>query len=598
MAKVTSGSFNTTAYGERYLTFSWSATQNTAKNQSTISWTLKGAGGSTTSYYMSAPFSVTVAGEEVYTSSTRIQLKNGTVVASGTKTITHKEDGTKSFSASVKAAIYAGSYNVSGSNTWDLKDIPRAATITSAPANFTDEENPTIKYSNTLGNSVESLQAAITLNKDGTGVAAAYRNITKTGTSYTFSLTDAERNTLRNNCTTANSRTVYFYIKTVINGVSYTNKIATTLKIVNAIPTYTISIVDTGSKSTVLTGNTSTMIKGYNNMKYTITAQGVKGATIKSYKVTNGGKSLTTATGSFGYTEDNKFSYVITDSRGNSVSNTKTITMINYTKLTAAANMKIALDETDGTKANITVDMNGNYFNGSFGAKSNSLRYDIKVTQVETEKSYTNYETIPTTDMSDGKYNHTYTETQLPYQNSWKIELKIYDEVSSITIPAKILKAQPIFDWGENDFNFNVPITINGIPFQSVVNAMTERYYLPTTISAATNYSAASTSDAILVGNNLRCYFKITRSATLTGNVTNEKICTLTISHGGKLKNMYDGGITTGSAGAVNSYYMSNVKWNTDNTVSFDIYLGATATGYVDMSGMFTVPVVINLNAY
>ena len=38
-----SGSFNTTAYSGRYLTFSWTATQNVAANTSTISWRLVGA---------------------------------------------------------------------------------------------------------------------------------------------------------------------------------------------------------------------------------------------------------------------------------------------------------------------------------------------------------------------------------------------------------------------------------------------------------------------------------------------------------------------------------------------------------------------------
>ena len=33
-----SGSFNTNAYKDRYLTFSWNATQNVANNTSTITW--------------------------------------------------------------------------------------------------------------------------------------------------------------------------------------------------------------------------------------------------------------------------------------------------------------------------------------------------------------------------------------------------------------------------------------------------------------------------------------------------------------------------------------------------------------------------------
>ena len=94
-----SGSFNTTAYKGRYLTFSWSATQNVANNTSTITWRLVGAG-TGSGYYMAGNFKVIIAGETVYSSATRIELRVDTVVASGTKTLTHNADGTKTFSAS------------------------------------------------------------------------------------------------------------------------------------------------------------------------------------------------------------------------------------------------------------------------------------------------------------------------------------------------------------------------------------------------------------------------------------------------------------------------------------------------------------------
>jgi hypothetical protein len=455
MAKVTSGSFDTGKYSDRYLVFSWSATQDTAKNQSTISWSLKGAGGSTTSYYMSAPFSVTIAGEEVYQSDTRIQLKNGTTVASGTKTITHKDDGTKSFSASVKAAIFSGSYNVSGSGKWDLTDIPRAAKITSA-SNFNDEGNPTIKYSNALGNGAETLQAAITLNQDGTGVAAAYRNITKTGTSYTFSLTDAERNILRNNCTTAKSRKVYFYIKTVIGGVSYTNNMEATLTIVNANPTLTAVVKDTGAASTALTGDNQKMIKGFNYVNVALTATGLKGATIKSYTITNGGNTVSKATGNFNNTEDNKFVCVVKDSRGYTTTITEELTMINYTKLTAAADISMAVNGSSSDLATLTVKLSGNYFNGSFGAVDNTLRFEIYEEQVETGLNYTGDKPIST--FSGNTYSHTYTDDTLPYENSWKVRVRVYDKISSITLLERVVSAKPVFDWSDKDFNFNVPI--------------------------------------------------------------------------------------------------------------------------------------------
>jgi len=130
---ASSGSFNTNAYGSgdyyRYLRFEWSVqSQSIANNTTTIAWTLKGAGGSTNSWVQSGNFQVVIDGQVVYSSATRINLYNGTVVASGTKTLSHNNVGNKSFSASAQAGIYYVAVNCSGSGSWDLPQIPRYAT--------------------------------------------------------------------------------------------------------------------------------------------------------------------------------------------------------------------------------------------------------------------------------------------------------------------------------------------------------------------------------------------------------------------------------------------------------------------------------------
>jgi hypothetical protein len=122
-----SGSLNTNAYGSRYLTLSWTATQSIEKNESYISWTLKGAGGS--GYYMAAPFTVVIDGETVYYSTTRIELYNGTTVASGKKTIKHNDDGTRTFKVDFSAAIYYFDVNVWNNTTFTLDTIPRASGV-------------------------------------------------------------------------------------------------------------------------------------------------------------------------------------------------------------------------------------------------------------------------------------------------------------------------------------------------------------------------------------------------------------------------------------------------------------------------------------
>ena len=86
---ASNGSFNTSGYDGRYLNFSWSEkSQSVTNNTTTISWTLKGAGGSSM-WYMSGNFKVVIDGVTVYSSAARIQLSNGSTVASGTYTFQH-----------------------------------------------------------------------------------------------------------------------------------------------------------------------------------------------------------------------------------------------------------------------------------------------------------------------------------------------------------------------------------------------------------------------------------------------------------------------------------------------------------------------------
>lgn len=128
---ASSGSFNTSGYDGRYLTFSWSIkSQDVSTNKTVINWSLKGNGDAQYSWYESGNFKVVINGSTVYSSADRIKLYKGTVVASGTATISHNNDGTKSFSASAEAGIYSWAVNCSGSGSWTLTPIPRYPTVT------------------------------------------------------------------------------------------------------------------------------------------------------------------------------------------------------------------------------------------------------------------------------------------------------------------------------------------------------------------------------------------------------------------------------------------------------------------------------------
>ncbi|MBO5062909.1 MAG: hypothetical protein J6C08_00140 [Campylobacter sp.] len=460
---ATSGSFTTTAYSNRSLTFSWSrSSYSIADNTTTISWSLKGSG-SQTQYFKAGGFTVVIDGETVYSTSTdtRIQLSNGTLVASGTKTIKHNADGSRSFSASASGGIFTYAVNCSGSGSWDLNSIPRAATITAAP-NFTDEDNPTITYSNPAGSNVTKLEACISL----TGAIAdiPYREISKTGTSYTFELTEEERNTLRNATLSGSAtRDVMFFVATTIGGTIYRKTSTKTLTIVNATPTFTSSVEDTRGTSTALTGSTVdnvSMIKGFNYMACSMEATAYKGASITRYKITNGANAVEAAAAYFDNSESNTFKFEVWDSRGNYNSYTTTIPMIDYIPLTTNVDGKIVLSTSDSTKATVSFTAQGNCFKGNFGAVDNSLAIDYTVADTEGNVAANDVVEIA---LNGNTYSIDIDIEDLDYRKSYVVYVKATDAIKSMQANSKTLKAIPIFDWGENDFNFNVPITIQGV---------------------------------------------------------------------------------------------------------------------------------------
>ena len=442
-----SGSVSTSKYDGRYLKLSWEAKQDIATNKSTITWVLSAAGGNS-SYYYDGPITVKIAGDTVYEKEGRTKRYKGEI-KSGTKTITHESDGTKSFSVSVKAAIYSYSVNCTGSKTFTLDTIPRAATISSADS-FTDEGNPVLKYSNPLGSSVTTLQACIA-SQDGNTIYVPYRDISKTGTSYTFNLTDEERETLRQACVNSKTLPVKFYVKTIYSGTTYKNSLEKTLTITNANPSMTVLIYANDSATTTLMGADG-MIKGISDIYYSITATAEKHATIKSYSVVNGSTTKTTASGVFTNATGDSFAMTITDSRGYSTTNTVKISnCVSYVNPTAT--LEYSNVGVDGT---VDLHCSGSCYSGSFGSTANTIA--IKYRYKEVGGEFGSYISAGTVSASNNSYNHTFEATGLDYHKTYVIEYMVEDKLATKTSNSITINFLPKFDWGENDFNFNIPV--------------------------------------------------------------------------------------------------------------------------------------------
>lgn len=430
----------------------WSATTNDTENYSTVSISV---------YYYRTNTGYTTDGTwngtincngEAFSDSTRVSITNSnTWVSSRSFRVAHNADGTKSTAVNVNGSISGTTLSATYlSGTITLPSIPRQATITNAP-DFNDEQNPTISYTNKAGNTVSSLQACISL--DGSKDDIAYRDISKTGSSYTFNLTDAERKILRA-ATTSKSRTIKFFVRTVLNGTTYHSSLSKTFSMINANPTLAPTVIDVDSATVALTGNNERIIKYFSNAQFTTGAKAIKESTLVSQKITCGGKSSTAASGTLTDVESGNFEFTATDSRGFTTTQTVKKTIVEYVKLTC--NIE---PSTPTAQGGMTLTIRGNYFNGGFGAKNNILYVHYRVK--ENDGTYGDWTQIPAT-LSGNSYTANITLSGLNYQSKYTFQGRASDLLMMLDSAEKSVKSTPVFDWSKDDFAFNVPVYIQG----------------------------------------------------------------------------------------------------------------------------------------
>lgn len=346
---VTSGTVNTNVVSKSNFYVYWSqVSQDVANNKTRINWAAgiyTGTSSSHDSFYSNAIkiYSVYINGTLVSNGGTWSNITTGGNhdLLSGTLDIPHNADGSKSFNVSISAWTYS-SANYSGSQDFTLNNIPRQATATDG-TNFTDEQNPTVYYSNPAGNSVTTLQAYIE-NANTSAVLVQPRNITKTATSYTFPLTTAERNTLRNAIPNSKTLSVRLVIKTVIGGNTFYSWVTKTLTIVNANPTIaTRTYSDTNASIIAVTENNQIIVQNKSTLQFQFaTLAALKGATLTKVRMNiNGtikekalsGSSVASTTYDYGavnVSSNTTAQITIIDSRGNSSSYNLAITILEY----------------------------------------------------------------------------------------------------------------------------------------------------------------------------------------------------------------------------------------------------------------------------
>jgi hypothetical protein len=408
--------------------------------------------------YSATDSSVSVASNKIVT------------LASGELTLAHNDDGTltPSFNTYIRvkdlydetgeASINNGdlNYQCAASGSISLESVPRHALIYDAP-NFTDEDSPVINYAVPSG-----MTAEVYIALDGQTEDITARTVTGSG-DFTFIFTDDEKSkflTLLDRGLT--TKAVRFYIRTEVDGVVYYEYLTRSLTIINYTPVLDPEVYDTNATTLALTGNKYILVRHSSNAAFTSGARGRKGATIDAQYVRNGEITKYTGSGTFEKVTSNEFYFTATDNYGRTVQETMQFSIpngywIEYIKPTAN------VDTTDMTAdGDVGVTVTGKYFQGSFGAKVNKMRlhYDITKNGGEFEHVDLGY-VSPYVSGTD--YTYEFTIPNLDYMSVYELVVRVSDELTVEGAEAQtILASTPIFDWGRTDFNFNVPVNVEG----------------------------------------------------------------------------------------------------------------------------------------
>lgn len=446
---ASSGSFNTSGYSGRYLTFSWNvASQDVANNRTVINWSLRGAGGSTTNWFMSGNFKVLINGQQVYFSSNRIQLYNGTTVASGSFTINHNNDGTASFGAYAEAGIYYVAVNCSGSGSWSLPTIPRASqpsinTYPNNSPNFNIGDKITIY----MNRAASVFTHTVKFNYGSTSVTVA-TGVTNSCTFDTSTIANALYALIPNANTYSNTISVTTYNGSTNIG---TKTCPYNAKVVNANPTFSAAYLDSNSTTSAVTENNQVIVRNKSTLTVNVTsAAAQKSATLKTAKcvilgqtvsANISGSSATLNIGTINTSQNTPAAVTVTDSRGNSTTKNLNITVADWQAPTAIITMQRHDNYYSETDVNVDADYSS--VNGK-----NAITIQVR-TQKQGESSWSAYQTL---------WDNVTSVLDLDNEYAWNIQVLLTDRLGgSTTYNATLSRGMPIvyFDRIKSSTGFN-----------------------------------------------------------------------------------------------------------------------------------------------
>lgn len=364
--------------------------------------------------------------------------------------VVHNADGTKKLVCSALYHSEVSSGDVTASASKVLKNIPRASTIGASDANIGATSTLTISrkssgYTHSVAYKFGALSGYITSSG-----WISESEVEFSDTSVAFTVPTAFYTQIPNAKAGPCTLTIRTYSGTTQIGDDQTCTFTATAAEANCKPTVSGTVEDGNALTRTLTGDASKLIRYHSIATCTITATAKNSATISLKKIN--GNTVSSDTLIVPGVDADRAVFEAQDSRGYSNIVTLDYTLIPYIKLTNNA----VGSRTDPTSGNASLTVKGNYYNGSFGSVDNALEIKYRIGNGEFS--------MATFTISDNTYSAVVALSGLDYTQAHTVEVLVADKLESVTKSITIGKGIPVYDWGESDFSFHVPITILGYP--------------------------------------------------------------------------------------------------------------------------------------
>lgn len=427
--------------------------RSNAANSTTLAYTLTLYNGKTSFSGYTIGYRVKIDGVQVaYHDNTGNQTSMGwnesKLLVSGTTTVVHNDDGNKTVSVEIEVWTDSNPYlpiYISGSGQVKLTQILRESTISATDANIgavsmIAVNRKSAAYTHSIRYTFGSLSGYITA--DG-GVSASEVKLSSTYIGWT--LPESFYAQIPN----AKSAKCTLTCKTYSGSTQIGSAKTCTLTCVAAesvcAPQITASVEASDELTPTLTGSSTKLIRYCSDALCTISATARNSATLKQKRIA--GQVVDGTTRTIKAIEADAVTFDATDSRGYTTSVTLPVDLVPYVKLTCRAST--ARETPTGDKVMLYI--SGSWYNGSFGAVTNSLTIRYKIGSASTW-------TDATVVVNSNIYSVVAELAGLSYSQTHTITIAATDKITTVQVSGTIKRGVPVFDWGEHDLEMHVPV--------------------------------------------------------------------------------------------------------------------------------------------